>query len=191
MNEKNPMEEFENLDQTLALIDVRTPVTAEQIVINIKDQIKSGDVNALKVRIMLKRFEKVSEEMGKDKVFVEMSEEEFSKYGSGTIQLFGAKIQATTVHTSFDFTECNDPIYNAWKEIEKRVIEARKAREEFLKTLIPKASDIPGTPNFANSGKMSINVETLPTLCEEPSGETVEVYAPKVYRKSGLKFMKV
>ena len=80
--EENPMEEFESLDQSLALIDVRTTVTAEQIVVNIKDQIKSGNANPLKVRIMLKRFEKVSKEMSEDKLFIELSEEEFSKYNS-------------------------------------------------------------------------------------------------------------
>ena len=129
--------------------------------------------------------------MSEDKLFIELSEEEFSKYNSGTVQLFGAKIQATTVHTSYDFTECNDPIYNALKKIIKEATESIKVREEFLKTLIPKASDIPGTLNFTNSGKLSINIETIPVLCEQPSGEVTEVYAPKVFRKSGLKFQKV
>jgi hypothetical protein len=95
----------------------------------------------------------------------------------------GAKLTVMAVHTSYDFSACGDPVYDNLSEIKKRVDEAIKEREKYLKAAFPESNSLYGSAN------PTIIVDKLWTLTEADCGEEVTLMRPIKYQKRGIKTM--
>lgn len=84
---------------------------------------------------------------------------EQDKYGKGDMTYYGARFDIKEAGVKYDFTECNDDIWNDIYQQMEALNEKRKEREAFLKTLKERF-----------------------TYIDESTGEIVTIYPPQ--RKS-------
>jgi hypothetical protein len=113
----------------LANTQVQIDVMSDQLI----ESVRQGEVNPLEVLVTLKAFEKVA-----DRVLKEIRDNfvtESNKYPERIFEFAGNKIEKAEVGTKYDYSICNDPIYNFRLDISKKANEQLKEREEFLKTL--------------------------------------------------------
>lgn len=180
------------------LLDVRNPVLTKEIVQNIKDNVFSGNVNALEAFTVLKRMKKVSEEVLEDKDIKRLAETEFDKYeaekkGSKTVTIYGAGIVKCPIYTYYDFTQCGHTQLDALYEIQEHCKSEIKRIEDELKLMVPKddykSGSIPGF-GIENTDRQ-ILIERVPKLSYEEVNEVVPVKTPKKIQNIGLKYMKL
>lgn len=124
--------------------------------------VKEGEANPLEVYTFIKAFEKMA-----DRVQKEIKENlltEADKYPEKTFELMGNKFEKAEVGTKYDYTVCNDPVYNGRLQIFNKASEQVKEREAFLKAL-----------------KQPI------TIVDEGTGEIVTISPPLKTSQSGIK----
>lgn len=124
--------------------------------------VKQGEVNPLEVLIQLRAFEKVTK-----RVLEEIKDELLTasaKYPETRIELYGSVIEKAELGTKYDYSVCNDPIFEKLEAGLTAANEMLKARQEFLKAL-----------------KEPI------TIVDEESGEVVRILPPSKKSTSGLK----
>lgn len=96
--------------------------------------VKTGEVSPSYVGIGLKKMSKIFERIKEDKGVWEMIEADLKTHQEGTkksFNLYGAKI--TVASTGFwDYSETEDPVLQAYNEIEAKVKELKKLREEYI-----------------------------------------------------------
>lgn len=113
----------------MATTQTQIDVFSDQVI----NSVKSGEASALEVLIMLKAFEKMA-----DRVLKEIRENfvnEADKYTERVFEFNGNKIEKAEVGTKYDYSVCNDPVYNSLSSILKNTNTQVKEREEFLKAL--------------------------------------------------------
>lgn len=104
--------------------------TFSEMIIN---EVKSGNVDPLKLKAQLKFIEKSFELI--DKGIREHYLDEASKYGKN-FELHGFKITySENISPKYDYSECNDPVWNDLNEMIKKLSEQKKDRETFLKSV--------------------------------------------------------
>lgn len=193
---------MENSNKTVsnaqALLDVRTPVMASEIIKSIKDNVKEGKVNPLEAYTVLKKMKKVSEEVLEDEDIKRMAETEFEKYtpekkGSKTITVFGAGIVKCPTYTWYDFKQCGHIQLDALYEIQEHVKSEIKRIEDELKLMIPKDDYKPGQiPGFGiENTTRQMMIEHIPAIIYKEINEVVPVEPPKKIQNLGLKYMKL
>ena len=190
MNEEAKQTSSEEVN---ALMKVGTPFDSKQYIEGIKHSIKEGLVDPLAVYTVLKRMNKISEEIFKDKDIKDIVNNEADKHLSGntkTFNLYSATITKMAVYTTYDFKGCGHPVLDELYKIQEEVKERIKNIEEELKLLIPKTDNTKIGFGIEDSGK-AIIVENIPELVLVNSGETVRVQAPQKIQQIGLKFMKI
>lgn len=192
----------ENVNNTVPnvnnLLDVRQPVTTKDIIANIVNNVKEGNVNPLEAYTVLKRMAKVSEEVLKDEDIKALAVREFDKYtpekkGTKTVNVFGAGITYSPTYTWYDFKGCKHEVLDALYEIQEQVKHQIGLIEAELKLLIPKddykAGVVPGL-GIENTTK-SVVFERLPSLVWEDYGIIGQIEPPKKVQNMGLKYMKL
>ena len=149
----------------------------KQIVQNIKD----GTVEPLMIHLFLKRFEALQKAVGEDKEVKEIINKEASKHiqDGKTFEYLGAKITLTSVHTSYDYSNCNDILWTNLNEIFQRVKEMKEDREKFLKAAFP------DTTKFGFTAPRVV-IEKLFTLETTDCGGEVVLNAPIKKQVEGL-----
>lgn len=176
-----------------ALVSATVPFSSKSFIESIKTAIKEGNVNPLAIYTVLKRNNKVAEEIFEDKEISAIVLNEAEKYLSGnqkSFKLYGATICKMAVHTWYDFSGCGHPVLDELYKIRQEVEARIKALEEELKLLIPKETK--GQMSFGIQGDTkTIVVEKMPFLRFEDSDDQVVVQAPKKIQREGLKFMKI
>ena len=159
-------------------------IPTSDIIDNIKNAVSEGEVPALETGIMLKKIAKISEEIFKDEVFKTIVHNETLKSFEGkNYKGYGMTISERATSTFYDFTVTNDPLWIALDEIQKQVKELIKAREEDLKGLIPKSTNL--SMAIANT-ETKVTIDNLPKLIWENCGEEVTIKPPIKYQKMGL-----
>lgn len=113
----------------LANTQVQVDVMSDGII----ESVRQGDANPLEVLVSLKAFEKVSDRVLKE--ILDNFVTEANKYAEKSFEFAGNKIEKAEVGTKYDYSICNDPVYNHRLEISKKANEQLKEREEFLKAL--------------------------------------------------------
>lgn len=103
------------------------------------DEITSGYRNPLELEIMLKNLEETVNAIRKHPEVKEAIQIEAEKYNEKTFKAFGCSITKTS-RTTYDFTQCNDSVYNDLKEQETKAKELLKEREILLKAIKPGTS---------------------------------------------------
>lgn len=95
--------------------------------------VQGGHENPLEIHILLKKYEYVLEEIKKG--IKENLINEVSKYGDKPFEYAGAEVHHTPTATSYDFSNCGDGQYDWLDNQVKGLIEQRKERETFLKSI--------------------------------------------------------
>lgn len=126
------------------------------------DSVRNGETNPLKLLIMLRALEAVSETVRE-----EIEEEiltEAEKHAEKKFDVFGATVERTEVGTKYHYLKTGDieyeQLYTETESLKKRL----KEREEFLKAL-----------------------KSPLQLVNEDTGETYQVHPPHKTSKSGVK----
>lgn len=126
------------------------------------ESVKQGEVNPLEVLIQLRAFEKVTK-----RVLEEIKDELLTasaKYPETRIELYGSVIEKAELGTKYDYSVCNDPVFERLEVDANTSTERMKSRQEFLKAL----------------------KEPL-TFVDEESGEVVRILPPTKKSTTGLK----
>lgn len=112
------------------------PTTQTQIDIfsdQVIESVRQGETNPLEVLVILKAFEKATERILKE--VRENYVKEADKYSEKSFELFGAKLEKAEVGTKYNYSICNDPVYNRRLAIATEATKLVKEREDFLKSL--------------------------------------------------------
>lgn len=196
--DNNQQEEPKNPLAPTMFLDIRNPIFDCKDAINeITEGIKEGRIDPLKAAVILKRMEKISEEVKKNPVVKELIKREADKYISGSIksfEYFGAKISVMATYTWYDFKDCGHEELTKLKEIQEQVDARIKIIEAELKLLIPKENSGMkfGQIDFGISAtKKGVLVERVPRLEWDEVNEICYVEPPRKIQDIGLKFMKV
>lgn len=90
----------------------------------------------------LSKMELLIKEIKSNKKFVEYATEEIAKYGKSINTPSGTKIELAEVGTKYDYSKCNDDIYNKLSEQLAEIENALDERKAFLKTLPSAGMDV-------------------------------------------------
>lgn len=178
-------------EHEIKLLDLTTIVTKEEVAVNIEHAVASGRYEPAKLGVVLRRMKDGIEEALKIPSVSEAIRNDTVRYieKGKTAVIFGAKVTEQSVYTTYDFTVCEDPLYNRLVQLKKEIDEKLKLREDFLKLLLKEYE------SQANKGGLKVvNVDKeeivgkLPILSEEQSDEVATIKPPLKYQKMGLKY---
>jgi hypothetical protein len=117
------------------------------------DKAKEGFVNPLKLHLQVKCLEDLIKQITSHPEYKELTLDEAYKYGK-SFEHYNAKFEIKEMGVKYDYSVCQDPVYNNLKSKVLILEDELKAREKFLK---------------------SIPTEGLQTLIED---EVVTLYPP-------------
>lgn len=150
---------------TLSVINL-FPSTKEQLKSFVNStvyHVQCGNINALELKAKLKYIITVAEEIDNQTKQEQLAERK--KYPEKICELYGTKIEVAELGTKYDFSLCGDVEWNELDKQLKELIEKKKERETFLKTV------------------------TKPmTLTHHDTGECYDIVPPKKSSTTGLKF---
>lgn len=133
-DEPEKQEHFLPVDQVINMPKVKVLVPA------IQEQMLSGDFSPLKAQIFFKKIGKLAEEIVKGEKGTEVQEaieKEIRSFQEGkTSRVYSTEIREQS-RGYWDYTECNDPIWDELTKIDKQVKELKKAREKELQLQMP------------------------------------------------------
>jgi hypothetical protein len=124
------------METTLSTINIFPSNEAEikHYITTFKNEILSGNEDPLKVLKQLKFVEKTIAALLKDKDLEDHFLQEAEKYGK-SFEHLEIKFTVAEVGTRYDFSTCNDSVWNDLNLKEKELTENKKLRETFLKTI--------------------------------------------------------
>ncbi len=97
---------------------------------------KEGLLNPLKLHLQVKCLEDLIKQITSHPNYKELTLDEAYKYGK-TFEHYNAKFEIKEMSVKYDYSVCNDPIYNSLKIELEALQEKIKAREMVLKSLSP------------------------------------------------------
>lgn len=124
--------------------------------------VKEGESDPLAIYVILKAFEKSS-----DRILKETKENALTaadKYPGTAFEFMGNQFQKANTKVDYDYSVCNDAVYNRRLKLFEEAKKQVEERKEFLKA-----------------------VKEPMTLVDEDSGEVSTIHPPKVSRTAGLK----
>lgn len=122
----------------------------------IKNEIANGNANPLHLKVVLKAVSDTIKMIDQDEDIKFMTLKEADKYSEKTFDAYGCKISLSNRKT-FDYSECNDSVYNSLVATFEATKEEIKKREEFLKaipnegTVNPETGELITAPKFTTS----------------------------------------
>lgn len=158
---------MENLETKYSLPFIGTGLTKKQIAELCENAVQAvlEDGNVIQVAEALKSMEEFVKLVRDDARFLEYVREELIKNNGKLQTASGAKIEAAETGTSYDFTNCGDPVLVELEAKAKVVKEELDQRKDFLKTVPSKGM----------------------VITDPDSGETFTVYRPTKFSKSSYK----
>lgn len=173
------------MSNQITLFNQNLSVPTEEIIGNIKESVFEGNVSALQTGIFLKKISKISEDIFKDEVFKQhIRNETLKEFNGKSYEGFGMKITERATKTWYDFSNCQDPYWNALNELSEKIKQLKTEREDYLKTLVVKESASVQMA-IANTNTV-VTIDSLPVLTWEPSGEEVSIKPPIKMQSTGL-----
>lgn len=156
---------------------------------NILTEVEEGNLNVLEAFSALKRVETIvkytleTEAKERGKEFKELALDETRKYTKDGTRcvIYGASFTATAVHTWYDFSNTNDPMWECLDNIEKKIKHLKKAREEELKSI-----PLYEQGNLTRAYRTEV-IEHLYSLEKVDCGEEYNIYAPNKAQREGVK----
>jgi hypothetical protein len=96
--------------------------------------IKDGLSDPLKVHYQVKCMEDIIKNITNDAEYKSMTLDEAAKYGK-TFDHYNAKFEVKEMGVKYDYSVCNDPVYNKLKAQLTVLEDEVKAREKYLKAI--------------------------------------------------------
>lgn len=147
------------------------------------DKLKEGYINPIQFHLAMKRMEKLVEVVSKNNDAKDIIVSEVRKNLSGnakSIKMYGATLSVAATYTWYDFSNCNDIYLNELYDIQEKVKQLIKDREEELKLLIPNNNDL----RVPTATKV---IDRMPSLEWTELGQDCVVSAPIKMQKEGVK----
>lgn len=182
-------DEFKQSDIEVLSTDSLINLPVKEGVKAVKDLVRAGVVDNAYIAVSFKKISDIYDEVRKDKDIKEILENSLRPYAEDKANpvLLGYILSERATRTWYDFSECGHPVYDELCKLEEQIKEMKKQLEEQLKALIPKTTQYSfGIPNT----NQSINIESIPVLNWEPSGEVAELKAPLKRQTTGIVFTK-
>lgn len=120
-----------------------------------------GEVEPIEPIVSMRRIKSAIERVEKNDLVTDAVLQELYKWGKN-VQIFGAKIQVKEVGTTYDFSACQDPIWNFINCQIKELQAKMKDREAMLKSL-----------------------KKTETMVNDETGEIYTIYPPVKKSKTG------
>lgn len=166
--------------------NLNLPTAKDMCSVLIKE-VKEGNLDPLKVSIVLKKFDKANEAFKKSPEIKDLLEDEIRKYQNGkTSEVFGAKITEQQ-RGYYDYSVCEDPYWEELTAIKKEVDALLKDREEFLKNTHPdnKTQNLKeGKIDFSTQTEKVVVDKTYKFITEEVEAEVFAINTPRKGYKS-------
>lgn len=99
----------------------------------VKQEILSGNTNALRVAIQIKSLEEILKALKDDNEIKECIMSEANLYPEKVIEIYGCKIEKSS-RTVYDYSNCGDQVYNDLIEQKEKLDEIIKARQAVIKS---------------------------------------------------------
>jgi len=117
----------------LALFD--TDKTQRQsFVSSVLTLINAGEINPLDIQLQLKCMEDIIKQLTSNENYRKSLLEEAQKHGK-TFEYHGQKVEIKETGVKYNYSQCNDPIYEALSKEEEVIAAGLKGRETLLKTI--------------------------------------------------------
>lgn len=124
--------------------------------------VKEGEVDPLELRARVKTLEMICERVNKATQKEQLAAAD--KYAVNEFEAFGVKFLKAAVHTSYEYRDCNDPVYVRMLALAEAAVKEVEERKEFLKAV--KGSTV---------------------IVDEETGEAVRIISPVKKQVPGLK----
>ena len=111
-----------------------TKVERQEFAQSVIKGIKDGLSDPLKVHYQVKCMEDIIKNITNDAEYKSMTLDEAAKYGK-TFDHYNAKFEVKEMGVKYDYSVCNDPVYNKLKAQLTVLEDEVKAREKYLKAI--------------------------------------------------------
>lgn len=97
------------------------------------DRVKEGHADPLRVAALTRSMEAIAKYVNDN--LKDNQKNEAQKYGDKPFILHGCEMQYTSVKSEYDYSSCNDPVWNNLNDKLLSIQSQLKARQEWLKTM--------------------------------------------------------
>jgi hypothetical protein len=97
---------------------------------------KEGILNPLKLHLQVKCLEDLIKQITSNPSYRELTLDEAYKYGK-SFEHYNAKFEIKEMGVKYDYSVCQDPVYNSLKNKLSILEDEIKAREKYLKAILP------------------------------------------------------
>jgi hypothetical protein len=129
------MSEITTFDDAIVLADIDNKTNLERLTRRMVQLIEDGEVNPLDAIVKMHAMGKLVEGVTKNIMVKDVVRAELERYGTKTVKYEGVTFQLKAVSTKYDYSVCNDPIWQRLKNNADIANAALKEREEFLKAI--------------------------------------------------------
>ena len=129
--------------EILNLVRMQPSITQKEMANAFISKVIDGDINPIDAVVQMKSISETINTFLKDENIKDAVIQECEKYGKGESPGYlGAVIQIKETGVTYDFSVCNDPVYERLVEERKIIDEQCKEREKYLKTLSKSKTEI-------------------------------------------------
>jgi len=129
------MDTLTKIEDTIVLSDLVNKTNLDRATRRFVQLIEDGDVNPLDTIVKMHAVGKLVEGVTKNILVKDAVRAELEKYGTKTVKYNGVTFTLKAVSTKYDYSKCNDPIWQRLKNNADIANAALKEREEFLKMI--------------------------------------------------------
>lgn len=127
--------EVTTFNSAIELNDIVNKTNLERLTRRMVQQIEDGEVNPLDAIVKMHAMGKLVEGVTKNIMVKDVVRAELERYGTKTVKYEGVTFQLKAVSTRYDYSVCNDPVWQRLKNNADIAAAALKEREEFLKAI--------------------------------------------------------
>ena len=129
------MDTLTKIEDTIVMSDLVSKTTLDRATRRFVQLIEDGDVNPLDTIVKMHAVGKLVEGVTKNIMVKDAVKAELERYGTKNVKYNGVTFQLKAVSTKYDYSTCNDPIWQRLKNNADIAAAALKEREEFLKMI--------------------------------------------------------
>ena len=129
------MDTLTKIEDTIVMSDLVNKTNLDHATRRFVQLIEDGDVNPLDTIVKMHAVGKLVEGVTKNIMVKDAVKAELERYGTKTVKYEGVTFQLKAVSTKYDYSVCNDPIWQRLKNNADIANAALKEREEFLKMI--------------------------------------------------------
>jgi len=129
------MDTLTKIEDTIVMSDLVSKTNLDRATRRFVQLIEDGDVNPLDTIVKMHAVGKLVEGVTKNIMVKDAVKAELERYGTKNVKYNGVTFQLKAVSTKYDYSTCNDPIWQRLKNNADIATAALKEREEFLKMI--------------------------------------------------------